>query len=102
MFPKGTMIEVALYDDHIEMTTICIKGSVSLKYSQITNVTYNSHTKKLLFLITYTSSSGEEKLLQFHDTRMYKGFKVQSKLKELCEIHEPILDVNLVEEHIDL
>lgn len=38
------------------------------------------------FIISYTSSSGEDKFIQFEDTRLYKGAKVAKKLKELCNI----------------
>lgn len=41
---------------------------------------------KFYFVISYTSSAGEEKLLQFEDTRLYKGRKVANKLKELVGI----------------
>lgn len=39
------------------------------------------------FIISYTSSSGEEKFIQFEDTRLYRGAKVAAKLKELCNIN---------------
>lgn len=39
------------------------------------------------FIISYTSSAGEEKFIQFEDTRLYRGKKVASKLKELCNIN---------------
>lgn len=38
------------------------------------------------FIISYTSSAGEEKFLQFEDTRLYKGAKVAAKLKDLCGV----------------
>ena len=41
------------------------------------------------FIITYTSSNGEEKIIQFEDTRLYKGAKVAKKLKELCNVQVP-------------
>lgn len=41
---------------------------------------------KFYFVISYTSSAGEEKLLQFEDTRLYKGRKVANKLKELVGV----------------
>lgn len=41
---------------------------------------------KLMFIISYTSSQGEECFLQFEDTRHYKGKKLSEKLKELCNI----------------
>ena len=42
--------------------------------------------QKFLFIISYTSSAGEDKFLQFEDTRLYKGPKLSAKLKELCGI----------------
>lgn len=39
------------------------------------------------FVISYTSSTGEDKFIQFEDTRLYKGSKVAAKLKELCNIN---------------
>ena len=38
------------------------------------------------FIISYTSSTGEDKFIQFEDTRLYKGVKVANKLKELCGV----------------
>ena len=43
---------------------------------------------KLMFIISYTSSSGEDCFLQFEDTRHYKGKKLSKTLKELCNIEE--------------
>lgn len=43
---------------------------------------------KLMFVISYTSSQGEECFLEFEDTRHYKGKKLSKKLKELCNIEE--------------
>lgn len=40
----------------------------------------------LYFIISYKSSSGEDKYIQFEDTRMYKGNKLAKKLMELCNI----------------
>ena len=40
----------------------------------------------LYFIISYTSSDGEDKYIQFEDTRMYKGLKLSKKLKELVHI----------------
>lgn len=40
----------------------------------------------LMFIISYTSSKGEECYLVFEDTRKYKGKKLSEKLKELCNI----------------
>lgn len=41
------------------------------------------------FIISYTSSAGEEKFIQFEDTRLYKGVKVAGELKRLCNINTP-------------
>ena len=41
---------------------------------------------RLLFIISYTSKSGEDAFLQFEDTRRYKGPKLAAKLRELCGI----------------
>lgn len=43
---------------------------------------------KLMFIISYTSSQGEECFLEFEDTRHYKGKKLSQKLKELCNIKD--------------
>ena len=43
---------------------------------------------RLMFVISYTSSKGEECFLEFEDTRRYKGKKLSEKLKELCNIEE--------------
>lgn len=43
---------------------------------------------KLMFIISYTSSQGEESFLTFEDTRHYKGKKLSQKLKELCNIKD--------------
>lgn len=40
------------------------------------------------FIIAYTSAQGEEKFLQFEDTRLYKGTKIAKKLKELCRLED--------------
>ena len=39
------------------------------------------------FIISYKSSAGEDKFIQFEDTRLYKGAKVASELKKLCNIN---------------
>lgn len=50
----------------------------------------------LYFIISYTSSDGEDKYIQFEDTRMYKGLKLSKKLKELAHIEStPTGDVQL-------
>lgn len=41
---------------------------------------------KFYFIISYTSAAGEEKLLQFEDTRLFKGRKLATQLKDLCGI----------------
>lgn len=46
-------------------------------------------TKKVhrfIFIISYENSSGEDKFLEFEDTRMFKGPKLAKKLKDLCDI----------------
>ena len=43
---------------------------------------------KLMFIISYTSSQGEECFLTFEDTRHYKGKKLSQQLKELCNIKD--------------
>lgn len=50
--------------------------------------TKNKKERHFYFIISYTSSTGEEKFIQFEDTRLYKGAKVAAKLKELCNIKE--------------
>lgn len=50
------------------------------------NGTKEKKVSKLMFVISYTSSKGEESFLQFEDTRHYKGKKLSEKLKELCNI----------------
>lgn len=42
----------------------------------------------LYFIISYTSSSGEERYISFEDTRLYKGKKLATKLSELCGINQ--------------
>lgn len=125
----GSVIDVALYDDHLTLTEMFTKKPpISLKYSQITDVYYGVQTEivkkdkspigravaggllfggvgavvgavsgtgtkekkvnKFLFIISYTSSSGEAQFLQFEDTRLYKGPKLTKKLKELCGISD--------------
>lgn len=43
---------------------------------------------KLMFIISYTSSSGEDCFLEFEDTRGWNGKKLSKKLRELCNIEE--------------
>lgn len=45
--------------------------------------------RKFYFIISYTSSSGEDKFIEFEDTRLYRGAKVASELKRLCNINVP-------------
>lgn len=40
-----------------------------------------------IFIISYTSKTGEDKFLQFEDVRLYKGRKVAMALKDLCGLH---------------
>lgn len=44
--------------------------------------------RRFVFVVSYTSSTGEDAFLSFEDTRMYKGAKVARKLKELTHIEE--------------
>jgi hypothetical protein len=120
----GNMVNVILYNDHLDIKEV--KNSVSLNYSQITDVFYGMETeivakgktvigramagglifggvgavvgavsgtgtkdkkeRHFYFIISYTSSTGEDKFIQLEDTRLYKGAKVAKKLKELCNI----------------
>ena len=76
-FSKGYMYDVALYDDHLEIT-----GTKSEK---------ELHR---CFIISYTSSDGEDKYMQFEDTRKYKGNKLYKKLKNLAHVEsESIPDI---------
>lgn len=45
--------------------------------------------RRFYFIISYTSSTGEDKFIQFEDTRLYKGAKVAGELKKLCNISVP-------------
>ena len=135
---KDLVVEVSLYDDHLELTAPFMKKTpISLKYAQINDVFYGVQTdiihkskspigravaggllfggagaivgavsgtgkkdkkvSKFLFIISYTSSAGDDKLLQFEDTRLYKGPKLSKQLKELCG-----LSSNAAEGIIDL
>lgn len=124
-FSKGYMYDVALYDDHLEVTSMQ-KRKLLLNYDQITDVFYGFETELvekpksvigraaiggILFggagavvgavsgtgtktekeyhtylIISYTSSEGEDKYMQFEDTRQYKGNKLYKKLKDLAHI----------------
>ena len=48
--------------------------------------TKDKKERHFYFIISYTSSTGEDKFIQFEDTRLYKGAKVANKLKQLCNI----------------
>jgi hypothetical protein len=58
-------------------------------------------TKKeshLYFIISYTSSTGEDRYIQFEDTRLYKGKKLANTLTQLCNItHDTVADKSPVE-----
>lgn len=47
--------------------------------------------KHFYFIISYTSSTGEDAYIQFEDTRLYKGVSVAKKLKELCNIKDEVI-----------
>ena len=131
-FSKGYMYDVALYNDHLEITSMQ-KRKLLLNYDQITDVFYGgktelvqkpksvigravvggvifggvgaivgaasgtgTKTEKKTHLYFITSSDGEDKYIQFEDTRMYKGLKLSKKLKELAHIESaPTGDVQL-------
>lgn len=124
----GSMIELALYDEKLELSAPISSAPISLSYAQVTDIYYGTETeireknksvigraliggvlfagagavvgaisgvgskkekvKKNLLIISYTSSSGEDKFLKFEDTRHYKGNKIYNKLKDLCNVHE--------------
>lgn len=124
----GSMIEIALYDEKLELSAPISSAPISLSYAQVTDIYYGTETeireknksvigraliggvlfagagavvgaisgvgskkekvKKNLLIISYTSSSGEDKFLKFEDTRHYKGNKIYHKLKDLCNVHE--------------
>lgn len=124
-FSKCVMYDVALYDDHLEITSLQ-KKKLLLNYDQITDVFYGGKTEliqkpksvigralvggvifggtgavigavsgtgektekktHLYFIISYTSSDGNDCYIQFEDTRCYKGYKLSKKLKELAHI----------------
>lgn len=134
-FSKGYMYDVALYDDHLEITSMQ-KRKLLLNYDQITDVFYGGNTEliqkpksvigravvggvifggvgaivgaasgtgtktgkktHLYFIISYTSSDGEDKYIQFEDTRVYKGLKLSKRLKELTHVESaPTSDIQL-------
>lgn len=41
---------------------------------------------RFIFIISYTSSSGDDAFLSFEDTRLYKGTKVYKQLKSLLNL----------------
>ena len=51
--------------------------------------TKDKKERHFYFIISYTSSTGEEQFIQFEDTRLYKGSKVAAELKKLCNISVP-------------
>ncbi len=51
--------------------------------------TKDKKERHFYFIISYTSSNGEDKFIQFEDTRLYRGSKVASELKRLCNITVP-------------
>lgn len=123
---EGNMVEVALYLDHLEISTVGI-APISLSFEKITDVYYGIETEmvnkqksvigravtggllfggvgaivgavsgtgekqkkvyRTLFVISYTSN-GEEKFLQFEDTRKYRGKQVAETLKSACHIQD--------------
>ena len=126
---EGLMVEVALYDDHLELKAPFMGGQpITLNYSQITDVYYGiedeiveknksvigravvggvlfggvgaivgaasgtgkkeKKVRRFLFVVSYTSLTGEDAFLQFEDTRLYKGVKLSKKLKELCGVQD--------------
>ena len=130
---KGMAVEVALYDDHLELTApLFVKTPISLQYAQITDVFHGMQSEiveknkssigravaggllfggagaivgaisgtgtkqktvnKLMFIISYTSSAGEEAFLPFEDTRHYKGRKLAGQLRELCGLSSQVGD----------
>lgn len=46
---------------------------------------------KHMFIISYTSKTGEDAFLQFDDTRKYKGAKLAKYLKNLCGIEDDVI-----------
>ena len=52
----------------------------------------------LYFIISYTSSTGDDQYIQFEDTRMFKGKKLANTLMQLCNItHDTATDNSPVE-----
>ncbi len=136
-YTANNMYDVALYDDHLEISGPFAKNKINLDYSKIKDVVYSAEVEEIqkskssigravaggvlfggvgavvgaisgtgtktkkerhfYFIIAYTSAQGEEKFLQFEDTRLYKGSKIAKKLKEFC-----ILDDNNNTDDINL
>ena len=42
-FPKGDMVNVALYEDHLTLSNLRTKTPITLEYSQIFDVYYGAH-----------------------------------------------------------
>ena len=62
-------------------------GSVGAVVGAVSGTgTKDKKERHTYFIISYTASTGEEKFIQFEDTRLYRGAKVAAKLKELCNI----------------
>lgn len=127
-YTANNMYDVALYDEHLEISSPLAKNKITLDYSKITDVVYSAEIEKIqksknpigravaggllfggvgavvgavsgmgtktkkerhfYFLVAYTSANGEEKFLQFEDTRLYKGSKIAKELRELCGLNE--------------
>ena len=127
-YTANNMYDVALYDDHLEISSPLAENKINLDYSKITDVVYSAEVEEIqkskssigravaggmlfggvgavvgaisgtgtktkkerhfYFIIAYTSAQGEEKFLQFEDTRLYKGSKIAKKLKELCRLDD--------------
>lgn len=63
------------------------KAELMLKYDRISGVFHGrGNSGRINFIISYKSSVGEDEFIQFEDTRKYKGRKVATKLKEMCNI----------------
>ena len=67
-----------------------IFGGVGAVVGAVSGVgTKDKKERNFYFIISYTSGSGEEKFIQFEDTRLYKGAKVAAELKKLAGIVTP-------------
>lgn len=65
-------------------------GGVGAMVGAISGTTKKVEKKNhFYFIISYTSSNGDETFLEFEDTRLYRGSKVAKKLKELSKIEVP-------------